>query len=77
MQLSSSVYLEVTEVYYKTKWKIYYHDYISMTYTTFEIGTSNTPPQMVCSPREVAKCFALILGKALVRVSVTILSVGQ
>ena len=37
----------------------------------------NTPPQTVTSPRAVAKCFTFADGRAFVRVSATISSVGQ
>ena len=39
--------------------------------------SSNTPPQAACSPSEVAKCFALTLGRAFVSMSAVISSVGQ
>ena len=38
---------------------------------------SNTPPQTFRRPRADAKCLALALGRAFVRVSATISSVGQ
>ena len=41
-----------------------------------ESFTSNTPPQVRCHLSAFAKCFALMLGSALVSISAVISSVG-
>ena len=43
------VYLEVTQVYYEMKYKIYYQHYFSTMCTTSNMEISNTPPQLIHS----------------------------